>query len=1224
MPKSGPTWYAHLDTGGFEKGARQLDRDMQGLHTRATAVGTAVGMLAAQGLTAGIRGLSSAVRTGWQEMQETAAAGAKLDAVLRSTHQAAGMNRAEMDRLNAVLQQHSTIEGDVIANAQALMLTFTKVGKETFPAAMRSAMDMSRTFNLDLSRASVTLGKALQDPAKGITALTRIGVSFTAGQKEQVKALVETGKAQQAQALILREVNRQVAGQEERYSRTLPGALEKARRGYKDLAENGVALLEPTMLRAANAVNDHVLPALASLQTDLVHIATADIPLARKLELAAKRLSQTGAPAAVREWIEKGIVSAASHGPRLMLDAFAAAPWQGQAVLGALLLKKFGPAFTLLGKGAGAAIGTGSAGGLVGKAGPVPVYVVNSPGGLPGGVPGAVPAGRFGRIGGAAATYGPLALGAGLIAGGMALDSFQQGHGIGLLGLPSAAEQRREVQRLTDATYQAAKRGRQQLAARLRSDSALGMTNPFATDRWAEEVTAGMDRISQVIRTSTPKTRRSAKLFTDQVLEEIQQLPPRARNEAAATAVEMASTLERRGQVARGTTRRLMGQVSAEFGVLPTAARRAADLAGSALDRIRVGLSGIRTGAQTAATAIQSVGAAATTAARFRTGFHTGGITPGPYLGVDDRLVALAGNEAILTPTQQAMIPGGRGTLMRIFQQTGGRLGGGYADGGWVFPAPGARRGGGPGAGTHSYNAAPNNWQSDTAWDLMGSDGMAVVAAHDGVVGAVRPFSNDSRFWGHAVYLDVPGGQLYYKHLKDVTVRSGQRVAAGTVLGHLGTGVNGGPHLHLGATNLGILSQAVNGSASAAIQAGSDLIASGGKANSHFTPSTDRAPEPTPFQALTSAVLRTMGGGSARDARGIAASAIIGAGDRVTGVSDRTPGVGLSSGEQRGVGAAARAARGVARARHLDPQTVAKAGQDAERAAEVKTLKRHHKRLGLETRKLLARKKKLLADLQRLGLAGLGGPDSKSPSPKAIAARKKARTAILVAINTVTAEVSELREAMAEIQGRLADLAEEVTDEQYQLDYEASQQQTTAADGGDASGGGGGGATDPGPSAGDYLDAQAAEAALTPELGDDLAAAEAIQQAAEAAYYQAKAAGDPRDVAQAARQLKAARDQVESLRQQIAGAQTPAPTELSASQKAALDYAGNADSWIRTLLGSGDIGGRSATAWGGGLNINIDTLHPGDPSTLAAIQQAVTRAINATAYIPSSLVPSGA
>jgi hypothetical protein len=56
------------------------------------------------------------------------------------------------------------------------------------------------------------LGKALQDPIKGITALNRAGITFTADQKELIKSLVESGKVLEAQNLILTEIESQVGG----------------------------------------------------------------------------------------------------------------------------------------------------------------------------------------------------------------------------------------------------------------------------------------------------------------------------------------------------------------------------------------------------------------------------------------------------------------------------------------------------------------------------------------------------------------------------------------------------------------------------------------------------------------------------------------------------------------------------------------------------------------------------------------------------------------------------------------------------------------------------------------------------------------------------------------------------------------------------------------------------------------------------------------------------
>lgn len=215
----------------------------------------------------------------------------------------------------------------------------------------------------------------------------------------------------------------------------------------------------------------------------------------------------------------------------------------------------------------------------------------------------------------------------------------------------------------------------------------------------------------------------------------------------------------------------------------------------------------------------------------------SGGFIPGTYRGVDDRLALVASGEAVLTPRQQAMVPGGRATLDRIFRATGGVMGGGrFADGGWVHPAPGTSRGGGPGQGTHSYSSPPNNWQSDTAYDLMGRDGMPVYAAHAGRISGVRPFSSDPRFWGMAAYLDVPGGQFYYKHLKSLAVKAGDRVAAGQLIGVLGTGVNGGPHLHLGATSRSLLERAVNASSSAS--------GYGGTGSEHETPDEEARQAP--------------------------------------------------------------------------------------------------------------------------------------------------------------------------------------------------------------------------------------------------------------------------------------------------------------------------------------------------------------------------------------------
>jgi hypothetical protein len=58
-----------------------------------------------------------------------------------------------------------------------------------------------------MKSSAIQLGKALNDPIKGVTALQRVGVSFTQSQKDQIKTLVESGDTMDAQKIILGELS---------------------------------------------------------------------------------------------------------------------------------------------------------------------------------------------------------------------------------------------------------------------------------------------------------------------------------------------------------------------------------------------------------------------------------------------------------------------------------------------------------------------------------------------------------------------------------------------------------------------------------------------------------------------------------------------------------------------------------------------------------------------------------------------------------------------------------------------------------------------------------------------------------------------------------------------------------------------------------------------------------------------------------------------------------
>jgi len=96
------------------------------------------------------------------------------------------------------LQRVTTFDDEAITGAQSLLLTFTKIGRDVFPEATRTVLDMSQALGQDLKSSSIQLGKALNDPITGITSLTRVGVTFTAEQKKLIESLVKTGQVAEA------------------------------------------------------------------------------------------------------------------------------------------------------------------------------------------------------------------------------------------------------------------------------------------------------------------------------------------------------------------------------------------------------------------------------------------------------------------------------------------------------------------------------------------------------------------------------------------------------------------------------------------------------------------------------------------------------------------------------------------------------------------------------------------------------------------------------------------------------------------------------------------------------------------------------------------------------------------------------------------------------------------------------------------------------------------
>jgi len=206
-------------------------------------------------------GLAAAAKAAFDEMMRGQAVTADTAAALKSTGSVAGVTAKEIENLGTSLQQMSGYDYEAIRSAENLILTFTNVrnvagrGNDVFNQTIRSTLDLSRRFDQDLSTSAVQLGKALQDPIRGVTALRRAGVSFSTAQQRTINQLVKTGRLLEAQKLLLAEVRTETGGAAAAYGQTLAGQLDILQGNLENIGGELANVLNPEITKLTKQFN---------------------------------------------------------------------------------------------------------------------------------------------------------------------------------------------------------------------------------------------------------------------------------------------------------------------------------------------------------------------------------------------------------------------------------------------------------------------------------------------------------------------------------------------------------------------------------------------------------------------------------------------------------------------------------------------------------------------------------------------------------------------------------------------------------------------------------------------------------------------------------------------------------------------------------------------------------------------------------------------------------
>ncbi|MBQ0166231.1 MAG: phage tail tape measure protein [Treponema sp.] len=130
--------------------------------------------------------------------------------ILNQTILATGANAwtssKELQQMSKDLQSMTNYADDEVQAMQAVLLGFKNIKGDNFREATAAILDMATVMGMDLKSAAQSIGKALDDPIKGMDSLKKQGFNFTDAQKEVIQAMLDTNDIAGAQKIVLDEL----------------------------------------------------------------------------------------------------------------------------------------------------------------------------------------------------------------------------------------------------------------------------------------------------------------------------------------------------------------------------------------------------------------------------------------------------------------------------------------------------------------------------------------------------------------------------------------------------------------------------------------------------------------------------------------------------------------------------------------------------------------------------------------------------------------------------------------------------------------------------------------------------------------------------------------------------------------------------------------------------------------------------------------------------------
>jgi len=260
-----------------QQNIKRLGNSMQGLQGSAkNLAGAFRGLIGPLTAIAGTAAIFKTFQTSFQVVAEREADFATLANGLKRVSTDAPKAAKALRGIADELGFETLFDEKAFQKGFALLTSFKNIGIDSYSRVAETAADLAQINQVDLKSSFLQLAKALSDPTRGLTALSRSGVIFTEQQREMILELHNSGQAMEAQAAILKIVEGSYKGAARAAAEGLAGAFDTLGQKVRDFNEALGGAAEPFMeplVRGTTELFGVVTDGLNAISDDMLYFA---------------------------------------------------------------------------------------------------------------------------------------------------------------------------------------------------------------------------------------------------------------------------------------------------------------------------------------------------------------------------------------------------------------------------------------------------------------------------------------------------------------------------------------------------------------------------------------------------------------------------------------------------------------------------------------------------------------------------------------------------------------------------------------------------------------------------------------------------------------------------------------------------------------------------------------------------------------------------------------